>query len=75
MTRVDNSENMNRRLETAINNLETRIEAKIENTLAQQRIIKGDMKTLTKVVDKKNAESAKMNEIVSNFKDRLMEKW
>ena len=33
------------------------------------------MKTLTKVVDKKNAESAKMNEIVSNFKDRLMEKW
>jgi len=47
----------------------------IEKNSANIRVITSDLKAVTKFINKKNDDSQRLQEIISNFKDRLMEKY
>ena len=51
------------------------LDNKIEKCAAQIRVCNADIKTNTKFLKKKNEDAQKLQEIVSSFKDRLMEKY
>ena len=55
--------------------MQNKLENKIEKCAAQLRIVGSDLRQTNKFVAKKNDDTTRMQEIINNFKDRLMEKF
>lgn len=51
------------------------LENKIDQVNATIRVIQSDISAQAKFIAKKNDDSSKMQEIISAFKDRIMEKY
>ena len=64
-----------KKMETEVTNYFNQLENKMERQAGNVRILQADLKAQSKFVSKRNDDTIRMQEIIGNFKDRLMEKY
>ena len=64
-----------KKMETEVQNYFNQLENKMERQAGNVRILQADLKAQSKFVSKRNDDTIRMQEIIGNFKDRLMEKY
>ena len=62
-------------MDTNVQNYFNQLENKIERQAGNVRVLQADLKAQSKFVQKKNDDTVRLQEIIGNFKDRLMEKY
>lgn len=53
----------------------SKVDNKIDKITGGMRLLKSDFEATTKIIEKKANESNKIENIISNFKDRMMEQY